>query len=572
MSRFKKLSVAFLWHMHQPCYKDTVTGKYLLPWVRLHAVKDYFPMAALLEGFDNVRATFNLVPSLLEQIDDYVLNDATDVFMDLAAKKASNLSLDDKLDILENFFRVNFKYLIEPNERYSQLLMKKGVNNTSDRSLMKVVNGFSTQDMLDLQVLFNLVWFHSLSIDEDINLKDLIRKGSSYTEEDKEYVLLKQKEIMSQVIPLYRKLQDAGRIEISATPFYHPITPLLCDTSIARISTPEIDLPKKRFSHPEDAQWHIEEAIKYHARTFGLTPRGMWPSEGSVSDEALEIMASNGIKWVATDEEILFNSIAMHGSKRKSRIAAPLDRRIIYEPYKFKIGSKSLSVIFRDKNLSDIISFNYHSWEQRAAADDLMAHFKRIAAAPRPGPGRPIVTIAMDGENAWEYFKDNGRTFFETLYEHLDDDDELEAITISEHLSLEPARKRLSAIFPASWINRNFKIWIGDEQDNISWNYLWMVRRDLVRFTKELEKNLQGDSEVLSLPKGEVLSLPKDDALRKAWREFYIAEGSDWNWWYSGKAHMGADNPFDELYRRHLKNVYKYLKKEIPDFLKISIA
>ncbi|MDP2928820.1 MAG: glycoside hydrolase family 57 protein [Candidatus Omnitrophota bacterium] len=555
-SRFKKLSVAFLWHMHQPCYKDTVTGKYLLPWVRLHAVKDYFPMAALLEGFDNVRAVFNLVPSLLEQINDYALNDATDVFLDLAAKKASSLSLDDKLDILENFFRVNFKYLIEPNERYSQLLIKKGVNNTSDRSLMKAANDYSTQDMLDLQVLFNLVWFHSLSIDEDINLKDLIRKGSSYTEEDKEYVLLKQKEIMSQVIPLYRKLQDAGRIEISATPFYHPITPLLCDTSIARISTPKIDLPLKRFSHPEDARWHIEEAIKYHTLTFGSPPRGMWPSEGSVSDEALEIMASNGIKWAATDEDILFNSIAMRPSGPGSKRAAPLDRRILYEPYKFKIGSKSLSVIFRDKNLSDMISFNYNSWEQRAAADDLMTRLKKIAAAPRLGKDRPIVTIAMDGENAWEYFGDNGRTFFETLYEHLDDDDELEAVTISDHLHLGPARKTLDTIFPASWINHNFNIWIGEEQDNVSWNYLWMVRRDLVKFTKELEKSGRQDEE----------------ALRKAWREFYIAEGSDWNWWYSGKAHMGVDNPFDELYRKHLKNVYKYLKKEIPDFLKISIA
>ena len=554
MSRFKRLSVAFLWHMHQPCYKDTVTGKYLLPWVRFHAVKDYFPMAALLQGFDNVGATFNLVPSLLEQINDYALNDATDIFLDLAASRASSLTLDDRLDILENFFRVNFKYFIEPNERYLELLVKKGLHNTSDRSLRKVVSGFSDQDMLDLQVLFNLVWFHSISIDEDINLKDLIRKGFSYTEEDKEYVLLKQKEIISQVIPLYRKLQDAGRIEISTTPFYHPITPLLCDTSIARISMPGMDLPKRRFSHPEDARWHIGEAIKYHQEQFGLAPRGMWPSEGSVSDEALEIMASNGIKWAATDEDILFKSLAMQDTKRK---AAPHpDRCIIYEPYKFKRGSKSLSLIFRDKFLSDIISFNYNSWEQRAAADDLMAHFRSIAGNLKLGADKPLVTIAMDGENAWEFFADNGRTFFETLYEHLDDDDELEAVTISDHLGLRLKSKTLNNVFPASWINHNFKIWIGEEQDNVSWDYLSAVRRDLVKYTKESEKKGEGKSE----------------SLRKAWREFYIAEGSDWNWWYSGKAHMGSDNPFDKLYRTHLKNVYKYLKKDVPDFLKISIA
>ena len=540
--------------MHQPCYKDTITGKYLLPWVRFHAVKDYFPMVALLQGFDNVRATFNLVPSLLEQINDYALNDATDIFLDLAAKKASSLTLDDRLDILENFFRVNFKHFIEPNECYTQLLIKKGLHNTSDKSLRKVVNDFSDQDMLDLQVLFNLVWFHSISVDEDINLKDLILKGSSYTEEDKEYVLLKQKEIISQVIPLYRKLQDAGQIEISATPFYHPITPLLCDTSIARISTPGIDLPKRRFSHPEDARWHIEEAVKYHREQFGLAPRGMWPSEGSVSDEALEIMASNGIKWAATDEDILFNSLAMQGTKRK--IAPHPDRRLIYEPYKFKRGSKSLSLIFRDKFLSDIISFNYNSWEQKAAADDLMGHFRSIAGNIKPWKDKPLVTIAMDGENAWEFFADNGRTFFETLYGYLDDDDGLEAVTISDHLSLRLNSSTLNTVFPASWINHNFKIWIGEEQDNVSWDYLSMVRRDLVKFTKESEKKGEGNNE----------------SLRKAWREFYIAEGSDWNWWYGGKAHTGSDNPFDKLYRTHLKNVYKYLKKDVPDFLKISIA
>jgi alpha-amylase/alpha-mannosidase (GH57 family) len=232
------------------------------------------------------------------------------------------------------------------------------------------------------------------------------------------------------------------------------------------------------------------------------------------------------------------------------------NRQAIYEPYKFKSGSKSLSLVFRDKNLSDIISFNYNSWDQRAAADDLMSHFRKIAESVDPGADKPLVTIAMDGENAWEFFADNGRTFFETLYEHLDDDDELEAVTISEHLGLPHKRKTLDTVFPASWINHNFKIWIGEEQDNVSWDYLYEVRKDLMKYTGQMEKKGEGKSE----------------ALRKAWREFYIAEGSDWNWWYSGKAHMGTDNPFDKLYRTHLKNVYKYLKKDAPDFLKISIA
>lgn len=539
--------------MHQPCYKDTLTGKYLMPWVRLHAVKDYFPMAALLEKFDNVKATFNLVPSLVEQINDYVHYGATDTFLDLTLKKARFLTAEDKLGLLENFFRVNFKRFIEPIPRYFDLLIKRGVRDTSSRSLKKKANDFSTQDFLDLQVLFNLAWFHSISIDEDVNLKDLVERGGFYAEEDKEYIIMKQREAMSEIIPLYKRLQDAGRIEISTTPFYHPITPLLCDTSIARVSMPGVELPKKRFSHPEDAEWHITEAIKYHEEQFGLKPRGMWPSEGSVSDDALEIMASKGIKWAATDEDILFNSLAM--AEKKHKIAAAIDRRIIYQPYKFKKNSNAISMIFRDKNISDIISFNYNEWDQAAAADDLLAHFKKIAQGLRRDTDRPIALVAMDGENAWEYFENNGRDFFEALYSRLDNDEELEAETISGHLQMEPPQKTLNRIFPASWINHNFKIWIGEEQDNVSWDYLSMVRKDLVMFTKEIQARSSSD-----------------EGLRKAWKELYIAEGSDWNWWYGGKAHRGADNPFDKLYRAHLKNIYKALKRPIPDFLKISIA
>ena len=539
--------------MHQPCYKDTATGKYHMPWVRFHAIKDYFPMAALLEKFDNVRMTFNLVPSLLEQLQDYSHNGATDMLLDLTLREASSLSEDDKLDILENFFRVNFKNFIEPNARYSDLLVRKGLGNLSDHDLKKVAGKFSAQDFLDLQVLFNMAWFHSISVDADKGLQQLVKKNSGYTEDDKAYVVLKQKEIIGDIIPLYGRLQNSGRIEISATPFYHPITPLLCDTSIARVSMPHAPLPKRRFRHPEDAAWHIKEAVKYHTEVFGQPPRGMWPSEGSVSDEALTIMAANGIKWAATDEDILFNTLAL--GEKKQKHPKVIDRRVIYEPYRFKNGSKELSMVFRDKNISDIISFNYHSWDQLDAADDLTIHFRNISAALDGSGQRGIVLIAMDGENAWEYFEDNGRKFFETLYANLDNDNELEAVTVSDHLRASPPRRTLRRIFPASWINHDFKIWIGEEQDNLSWDYLSRVRSDLVRFTKQLEKK----------PANE-------EALKKAWREFYISEGSDWNWWYGGKARAGNDNPFDHLYLTHLKNIYKFLKKPVPDFLKISIA
>ncbi|MDP3804100.1 MAG: glycoside hydrolase family 57 protein [Candidatus Omnitrophota bacterium] len=553
MESKNRLGVVFIWHMHQPFYKDPITGDYLMPWVRLHGVKDYYPMAALVEDFD-VKATFNLVPSLVEQINDYVRNDASDTLQDLTAKKASSLTFEDKVSLLNNFFKVNFKRFIEPSSRYSELLIKKGVKPILGSRLRNVVKSFSDKDFLDLQVLFNMSWFHSISIDDDINLKDLAEKRKLYTEEDKEYILAKQKEILAQIIPLYRRLQEKGRIEITTTPFYHPILPLLCDTSVAKISLPAMPLPKKRFRHPEDAAWQVEEAIKYHTEQFGVPPRGMWPSEGSVSDEVLDLLIAKGIDWVATDEDILFNSLSSYD--RKYAGTSLFDRRIIYQPYEFKRESGHIAMIFRDKNLSDMISFSYNSWNQSDAAWDLIGHMNKAAENMRRDTDKGLLTIAMDGENAWEYYENNGRDFFEILYANINKQPDLYSTTISDFLDLGRPKRTLSNIFPGSWINHNFQIWIGEEQDNLSWQYLDMVRKDLTKFTRELHKN----------------SVENGSKLREAWRELYIAEGSDWNWWYGGKARTGGDNPFDKLYLMHLKNIYKLLKKPIPDFLRISIS
>lgn len=554
MNKRKKLSIAFLWHMHQPFYKDTLNGKYLLPWVRLHAVKDYYPMAALVEDFENLRVSFNMVPSLVEQIIDYAENDATDTWLDLTVKKASHLTADEKIHVLNNFFSVNAERFIKPHPRYSELLAKKGDRPVTPSSFRIISKNFTTEDFLDLQVLFNMAWFHSISVDDDINLKDLKEIQRSYTEQDKEYVILKQKEIMAQIIPLYNRLKDAGRIEITTTPYYHPIMPLLCDTSVARVSSPGMALPKKRFSHPEDAAWHVEEAVKYHGQVFGEAPKGMWPPEGSVSDDALGILMSKGIGWVVTDEDILFKSLSLYDKRCKAK--GLLDRRLIYQPYVFRKGSKRISMIFRDKNLSDMISFTYHQWNPEDAASDLLGHFKRISENLRRDTDRGIITIVMDGENAWDYYQDNGRKFFETLYSRIDEGETMGSATVSDYLKDELPKKTLTSVFPGSWINHNFEIWIGQEQDNISWGYLDRVRRDLVRFTKSSgEKKSDGT-----------------DGPVKAWREFYIAEGSDWNWWYRGKAGSGGDAGFDRLYRTHLKNIYKFMKKPVPDFLKISIV
>jgi alpha-amylase/alpha-mannosidase (GH57 family) len=392
-----------------------------------------------------------------------------------------------------------------------------------------------------------------MTIDRDANLKEIAARGKAFTEEDKEYVVSKQREILGSILPLYRKLLKAGRIEITATPYYHPILPLLCDTSVARVSMPSARLPRKRFAHPEDASWQVAEAIRYHTEQFGTPARGMWPSEGSISEEALEILISKGIDWIAADEDILFKSLSAYD--RKYKTASLFDRRMIYKPYSFKKDSRHINIVFRDKNLSDLVSFNYNSWEPVAAAEDLLGHFRRVAENLRRNDDTGLLTIVMDGENAWEYYEDNARAFFEHLYFNLDRDEMLASTTVSDYLAVEPPRKTLSGIFPGSWINHNFDIWIGQEQDNLSWEYLSRTRRDLVKFTKLLHKKESGGADI-----------------QKAWRELYIAEGSDWNWWYAGKVGTNPGNPFDRLYRMHLGNVYRYLEKKVPDFLKISIA
>ncbi len=549
MDTKKTLGVAFLWHMHQPYYKDPIADKYMMPWVRLRGVKDYYPMAALVDKFPGVKVTFNLVPSLVEQINDYVHNGATDIYLDITAKPADSLTFQDRVYLLNNFFHVNFKHFIEPNARYAQLLIKKGVRPLRLAALKNVVKSFSDRDFLDLQVLFNMAWFHSISVDSDVNLKGLIEKSEGYTEADKGYVLARQKEIMGSIIPLYRKLRDEGSIEITTTPFYHPILPLLCDTSVANISTPGMELPKK-FSHPEDAAWHIEEAVRYHKLTFGAPPDGMWPSEGSVSDKTIELAISRGIKWLATDEDILFRTLSSYD--RRCKGIEYFDRRIIYRPYNVKKAAGSMAMVFRDKNLSDMISFSYNSWNPSDAAWDLIGHMNNIAQNLRRDTDRGLLTIAMDGENAWEYYEDNGRRFFETLYSNIDKQEYVCSTRITDYLSVEPPKRTLSRIFPGSWINHNFEIWIGQEQDNVSWEYLAKVRRDLVKFSKG--------------------AVPGSIELSAAWRELYIAEGSDWNWWYQGRVRQGGDNPFDKLYLTHLQNVYKLLKMAVPEFLKISIA
>jgi len=303
-------------------------------------------MVLLLEDFPTLHQTFNLVPSLIQQIKDYVENGATDRFLDLTLRPASDLSPPEKITLLKNFFMANWEQMIAPYPRYLELLLKRGYQATG-HDLERAAFYFTEQDFLDLQVCFNLVWFDPLFKESDPLLIELLRKGKDYTEEEKGLVIEKQREILGRIIPTYQRLAATGRIELTTTPYYHPILPLLCDTDLARMAVPEVALPKKRFQHPEDARHQIERAVAYHREVFGMTPRGMWPSEGSVSEEVIPLVADAGIQWLATDEGVLRESYRRSGLEFDKVIGAQ------YLPYRVSKEGREVTLFFRDRFLSD---------------------------------------------------------------------------------------------------------------------------------------------------------------------------------------------------------------------------
>ena len=535
-----QLYVSFVWHMHQPYYKDPASDIYRLPWVRLHGTKDYLDMLEILKDFPGIRQNFNLVPSLLEQLNDYTENDAKDSFLDATRKKAADLTPEDKIFILENFFLANWGNMIRPFPRYYELLIKRGTHFIKS-DLIRTIKYFTEADFLDLQVLFNLCWIDPFFREKDPLLKVLVEKERNYTEEDKLILIDKQMEILKRIIPAYREMASTGQVELSPSPFYHPITPLLCNTDIARVGMPGVKLPRHRFSRPEDALKQIELGIEYFEKVFGYRPAGMWPSEGSVSGQALRMMSSSGIQWAATDEGVLAHSLKKSLRDNSGNLTDP---QALYRPYRFK----DISIVFRDHTLSDLIGFVYSQWDPKKAADDLITKLLYIRnTMPMDRPR--LVSIILDGENAWEHYKNDGRDFFLYLYEGLSREERLKTITVSEYLSTYGRGEPLPRLHAGSWINANFRVWIGHDEDNRAWDYLTETREDLEVFQKmNPSKNIS-----------------------EAWKSIYVAEGSDWNWWYGDEHTTETQNDFDELFRLNLVKVYKEMGKEIPQHLFVPI-
>jgi len=521
-----QIYLCFLWHMHQPFYKDLVSGEYKLPWTRMHALKDYYGMTRILEEFPTVHQTFNLVPSMLVQVAEYAAGEAADPFLDAALKPAENLTAADRVFILRHSFYSDPQHMIYRYPRYGELYNAwQTQQSTGARSI------FGAQEFRDLQMWSQLAWFDEEFQVHDAEVRDWVQRGRNFSLADQRRMGEKQREIVGQVMPEYAKLAASGQIEISTTPFYHPILPLLCDSNVASMAHPNVSLPP-RFRYPQDARQQLSMAREYITQHFGVAPAGLWPSEGSVSDEVFQIAAEVGFEWSATDSGVLNRTLS-----RQVGVDG------LYRPYRWQQGARALGVVFRDHFLSDLIGFVYSKMDAGAAAMDFLRLIRENCSG-MIGSGRDaLVPIILDGENAWEYYDRNGRPFLRELYRRIAEDGQMRAVTVSEALkALEP--ERIGHIFPGSWINANFDVWIGAEEDNQAWTQLLRAREtyDAAAAVPEKQRKL-------------------------AFEELLIAEGSDWCWWYGPEHESANREEFDQLYRSHLANVYRFLNLMPPEEL-----
>ena len=533
----KTLNVAFLWHMHQPCYTDALSGQTTLPWVRLHGIKAYYDMPLVLEEFPNAKATFNIVPSLIEQIDRYANKNQRDLFFEYTMKPAKDLTFEDRIFILRYFFTCNWQTMISPHKEYHALLIKRGLT-PSKEALERNAKRFSDQNLLDLQCWFNLTWFGFKAIERKPGISELIKKAKNFTEEDKKFILDTQIEILREIPGIYQRLQEEGRIEISMSPYNHPILPVLINTETALRAMPNATVPSG-IGYPEDAESQIKNGIELYKSNFGRNPQGMWPSEGSVSPEALELIRKNGIWWIATDEEILDQTVG--GIKAREELL---------KPYLYSTRSGEMNIFFRDKNISNLISFTYHRQPNENSVANFEEHLLRIRESTTLE--NPSLAIILDGENPWEYYHDKGAGFLRGVYKLLSENPKLKAKTFSEIAQSSPEKGKLKTIHSGSWINHNFDVWIGKPSTNKAWE---LIKRTRDVFTSTIgSKNLS------------------EEAVREAWRELYIAEGSDWFWWFSDYFFSDNAEEFDRLFRTHLMKIYSLIELGIPWQLQVPVA
>lgn len=519
----RRISVAFLWHMHQPPYEEPRSGLFLLPWTYLHGTKDYYDMGEVARRHPKMRMVVNFTPSLLEGLARYAedgpIPDQTLLVM---SKDPARLTPSDREFLLRTCFGVNHSTMLCRFPRYGQLFDQLHASPAAG----PVADRFSPQDFLDLEVLYLLVWCGP-TLQADPRVQEIAARGRDYAAADRETLLAIGREFLGRIVPLYRELWDSGQVELSTTPFNHPILPLLCTTHAALEANPSTRLPWARVEAPEEAERQVDEGIQYFAGQFGRPPAGMWPAEGAVSEPAVRILGSRGLRWICTDEEILRRSLG--GSMT-------LRERLL--PHTFG----GVSIFFRDHFLSDQIGFVYSRWPREKAVKTFMQELRDRAEAANDA--RAIVVVALDGENAWEHYPDGGYPFLDALYEALSASDFATPVTFSEYLDRHGPGQPLDTLATGSWIDGNLNTWIGDPTKNRAWSFL---------------------SETLQVAR-DVPALAPDKADRVR-RLLMRAEASDWFWWFGAGHSSIHEREFDYLFRQNLRAIYDELGLKPPEHL-----
>ncbi len=542
------LYVAFIWHQHQPLYKSraesgATNGIYRLPWVRLHGTKDYLDLMLILEQYPKLHQTVNLVPSLILQIEDYVAGTALDPYLRIALLPTDQLTGEQKEFAVNHFFDGNHHTLIDPHPRYAELYYQR-----QDKGDRWCVENWTDQDYSDLAAWHNLSWIDPLFWD-DPAIAGWLKQGKGFTLGDRQRIYSKQKEILSRIIPQHRQMQDAGQLEVATTPYTHPILPLLADTNAGKVAVPEMTLPHHRFQWADDIPRHLRKAKDLYQDRFGRLPRGLWPSEQSVSPVVLPYIADQGFQWICSDEAVLGWSINHFFSRDGS--GNVYEPEFLYRPYRLETPQGDLAIVFRDHRLSDLIGFTYGNMEPGHAARDLVGHLEAIARSlkSRQSSGSThleapwLVTIALDGENCWEFYQQDGLPFLNTLYQILSDTPEIQLVTVSEFIDQFPPTETIPAekLHSGSWVDGNFTTWIGDPAKNRAWDLLTDARQTLANHPEATEETNP-----------------------EAWEALYAAEGSDWFWWFGEGHSSNQDAMFDQLFREHLAALYQALQEPIP--------
>jgi alpha-amylase/alpha-mannosidase (GH57 family) len=545
------LYVAFIWHQHQPLYKSrqvhpTYGGQYRLPWARLHGTKDYLDLVLLLEDYPRLHQTVNLVPSLILQLEEYANGEAIDPYLALTLKPENDLNREQKQYIIDHFFDANHHTMIDPHARYRELYEQK-----QEKGKNWCLEHWNSQDYSDLLAWHNLAWIDPLFWG-DPEIEAWLEKGRGFTLSDRQRIYSKQKDIIFQIIPQHKKMQDAGQLEITTTPYTHPILPLLADSQAGRVARPDLTLPKTHFQWGEDIPRHLQKAWNLYVDKFEVQPRGLWPSEQSVSPAILPDVAKLGFNWIVSDEAVL--GWTLQHFFHRDETGNIYEPEFLYRPYRLETPHGDLAIVFRDHRLSDLIGFTYGSMKPEKAAADLVGHLEAIARnlGQRQKTGstsleKPwLVTIALDGENCWEFYPQDGKPFLESLYRRLSQQNDLKLVTVSEFIEQFPPTATIKSdlLHSGSWVDGNFTTWIGDPAKNKAWEYLQAARETLAQHPEATEETNP-----------------------EAWFALDAAQGSDWFWWFGEPHHSNHDEMFDQLFREHLSAVYQSLNEPIPDYL-----